>query len=87
VNTSSIAEKSVPISAAAASIEGFAIRFNDMRFEIQRQFKNKDDDGFYGLSPIGSSRRRDLIKQSSVLFDDIPTSIEKIHRYTVDWPA
>ena len=37
VSTSSMAEKAVPISAAEVSIPGFAIRFNDMRLEIERR--------------------------------------------------
>ena len=37
VSTSSMAEKTVPISAAEVSIPGFAIRFNDMRLEIERR--------------------------------------------------
>src|SRR3954470_14082149 len=41
VNTNSIAEKTVPISAADVSVPGFAIRFNDTRFEVQRQLKTK----------------------------------------------
>jgi hypothetical protein len=32
-----MAEKTVPISAADVSIPGFAIRFNDMRFEIEQR--------------------------------------------------
>jgi hypothetical protein len=32
-----MAEKAVPISAAAVSIPGFGIRFNDMRLEIERR--------------------------------------------------
>src|SRR5262245_41260193 len=37
VSTSSIAEKAVPSSAAEVSVPSFPIRFNDMRFEIERR--------------------------------------------------
>jgi len=37
VSTSSMVEKAVPISVAAVSIPIFAIRFNDMRLEIERR--------------------------------------------------
>jgi hypothetical protein len=37
VSTSSVPERAVPIRAAEVSIRGFAIRFNDMRLEIERR--------------------------------------------------
>jgi len=37
VSTSSVAEKAVPISAAAVSVPGFGIGLNDNRLEIGRQ--------------------------------------------------
>ena len=37
VSTSSMAEKTVPISAAAVSVPSVGIRLNDMRFEIERR--------------------------------------------------
>jgi len=51
-----MAEKAVPISAAEVSIVGFAIRFSDTRFEIQRQLKQRRP-RIPRISRIGSGRR------------------------------